>query len=97
MLVYLRDKPEGEALKTRGLRVYTWKSDDPLADVFLIQLGAYPDPKETGIEYLEMLTEAAEATEHQLESEIYPCSSSGPSKYRVSVKARTQTALWRPK
>ena len=69
MLVYLRDKPEGEALKTRGLRVYTWKSDDPLADVFLIQLGAYPDPKETGIEYLEMLTEAAEATEHQLESE----------------------------
>ena len=69
MLVYLRDKPEWEALNTRGLRVYTWKSDDPLADVFLIQLGAYPDPKETGIEYLEMLTEAAEATEHQLESE----------------------------
>jgi len=67
MLVYLRDKPEWETVKNRWARVYTWQSDDPLADVFLMQLGAYPDPKETGIEYLEMLINAAEATEHQIE------------------------------
>ena len=53
-LVYLRDKPEWKSICGDSARVYTWQPDDPLADMFLVQLGTYPDPKETGIDYLEM-------------------------------------------
>ncbi len=66
-LVHLRDKPEWKTIKDRGVRLYTWQVDDPLADVFLIQFGAYPGPEEIGMHYRAMLTQAAEATEHSLD------------------------------
>lgn len=62
-LVYLRDKPEWKAIKDAGVCIYTWQADDPLADVFLIQLGDYPSAEDTGIDYREMLRQAADATE----------------------------------
>ncbi|MCE0483124.1 MAG: hypothetical protein LV479_02675 [Methylacidiphilales bacterium] len=60
-------KPEWEALKKEGVRVYSWSPDDPLADMFLVQYGAYPDPAEIGIDYRKMLIQAASASEHVLD------------------------------
>jgi len=40
------------------LRFFRWDATDPLADVFLMQLGAYPDKGEIGIDYLNLLYEA---------------------------------------
>ncbi len=62
-LVYLRDTPEWRAMKEKGVRIYTWQADDPLADVFLVQFGMYPSANEIGIDYQGMLMQAAEATE----------------------------------
>jgi len=67
MLVHLRDAPEWKVIKDRGVRVYSWQPDDPLANVFLVQLGAYPSAEETGIDYLGMLLKGAEATESSLD------------------------------
>lgn len=66
-LAHLRDKPEWKIIKNRGVRLYTWQADDPLADVFLAQFGAYPDDEETGIDYRGMLVRAAEAKEYSLD------------------------------
>jgi len=62
-LVALRDTPELRAMKEKGVRLYTWQADDPLADVFLVQLGMYPGANEIGIDYRAMLMQAAGATE----------------------------------
>lgn len=67
-LAHLRDKPEWKTINDKGVRIYNWQTDDPLADVFLTQFGSYPSPDETGINYREMLTKAFEATEINLES-----------------------------
>lgn len=66
-LVHLRETPEWRAIKNKGVRVYTWQADDPLADVFLIQAGAYPSADEIGIDYRAMLMRAAEATEYTID------------------------------
>ncbi len=39
---HLIDRPDWQRVKTRGVRLYTWQPDDPLADSFLVQFGAYP-------------------------------------------------------
>lgn len=65
-LVHLVDRPEWKAVKDRGMRLYTWQPDDPLADVFLVQLGGYPPVEEIGTDYRAMLVQAAQATEHTL-------------------------------
>jgi hypothetical protein len=31
-LIYLQDKPEWKEIKDRGIRLFTWQHDDPLAD-----------------------------------------------------------------
>src|ERR1700674_4820150 len=65
-LVHLRDRAEWKALKEKGVRYYTWQADDPLADVFLMQLGAYPAPEDIKIDYLSMVLDASGATEIQI-------------------------------
>lgn len=66
-LAHLRDKPEWKAINDRGFRIYNWQADDPLADVFLTQVGSYPSADEIGIDYREMLTQGFETTEFGLE------------------------------
>lgn len=66
-LAHLRDKPEWKAINDKGMRIYTWQDEDPLADVFLTQFGSYPSADETGIDYREMLTKVFEATEVSLD------------------------------
>ena len=65
-LVHLVDRPEWQRVKDRGVRLFTWQADDPLADLFLVQFGGYPNKEEAGLDYRAMLTQAAEATEHAL-------------------------------
>lgn len=66
-LAYLRDKPAWNAINDQGFRIYNWQADDPLADVFLTQLGGYPSTDEIGIGYREMLAQAFETTEFGLD------------------------------
>jgi len=65
-LVALDNSPALESIKKSGLRLYAWDDNDPLADMFLMQFGRYPDIAETGIDYQSMVKEATEATVHQL-------------------------------
>jgi hypothetical protein len=62
-LVHLQDKPEWKIIKDRGLRLYTWAPDDPLANVFLMQFGEYPSADEIHIDYRAFLKDAGEAKE----------------------------------
>lgn len=67
-LVHLHRKPEWKSVKEQGVRLYSWAADDPMADVFLMQFGDYPNPDEVGIQYRDFLREASEATEVKIDS-----------------------------
>lgn len=43
-----------------GLRRFLWGDADPLADVFLAELGAFPTPAEVHTDYLMLLNNAAQ-------------------------------------
>lgn len=58
-----RDTPEWRQLQERKPRIYRWAADDPLADVFLMQLGAFPDKEACHIDYEGMFKKAFEAKE----------------------------------
>lgn len=66
-LTHLRDKPDVKAINDRGFRVYDWSPDDPLADVFLTQLGRYPTVDEVGIDYGGMVESALLVSKIRLE------------------------------
>lgn len=66
-LLHLRDRPEWQVVKDKGFRVYNWQANDPLADIFLLQFGAYPLADEIGIDYRDMLVKATEATEYSVD------------------------------
>jgi hypothetical protein len=68
MLIHLRDVRDIEAIRKGGVRIYSWQTDDPLANVFLMQLGSYPTVEETGIDYVDMLAEATYAKEHSIDN-----------------------------
>ena len=52
-LTYFAERREWEGAKNEKVRVYDWTPDDPLADVFLTQLGAFPAPGVTGVDHAE--------------------------------------------
>jgi hypothetical protein len=57
-------------MREEGIRIYTWQADDPLTDVFLVQLGMYPSTDEIGIDYPDMLRQATEATEYAIDQTL---------------------------
>lgn len=67
LLVHLSDTPEWTGIKATGVRLYQWDGSDPLSDLFLMQLGGYPDVAETGGDYREMVKRAAGAAEIELD------------------------------
>ncbi len=67
-LSHLHDKPEWKTVKDRGLRLYTWAPDDPLANIFLLHFGEYPSPDEIHIEYRDFLKNGGEAKEIAIDS-----------------------------
>jgi hypothetical protein len=62
-LVHLQDRPEWKQIKESGLRLYSWATDDPLADVFLMQFGGYPSADEIHIDYRGILKDVSDAKE----------------------------------
>lgn len=70
-LAHWRNNPiEWDKIRSdKELRLYTWQDNDPLKDIFLIQLGAYPDPSSVGIDYLDMVTRETETKEHSIYTE----------------------------
>jgi hypothetical protein len=60
-------KPQWQAIKKDGFDVLSWTADDPLADMFLVQYGAYPDVEEIGIDYHKSLVQAASVTDRNLD------------------------------
>jgi hypothetical protein len=65
-LAYWRDAPEWQAMHEKGVRRFLWDPDDPLADVFLLQYGAYPDATDIGIDYAQILSQATPAIDCHL-------------------------------
>ena len=49
-----------------AMQIPRWENDDPLADAFLVQLGAYPDAATIGIDYYDMLDQATLAIQLQI-------------------------------
>lgn len=62
------NKPEWKLIKDEGFRAYQWQRDDALADVFLMQFGAYPSADEIGVDYAEIIAQVAEPKIYELES-----------------------------
>jgi len=60
-LSHLYDKPEWKRVKERGVCLCQWDPEDSLADVFLMQLGAYPDPAACKVDYRAILKTASDA------------------------------------
>jgi len=65
-LEHMRDKLEWKAINDKGVRIYDWQTDDPLADVFLAQFGAYPSADESGIDYRKLVAKAFKITDFAL-------------------------------
>ena len=68
-LTYLRERSEWRGLKALDARLYKWKPDDPLADVFLMELGAYPSTDEVSTDYAQMFKDAAGASEFEIDQD----------------------------
>lgn len=66
-MAFARDTPEWKQIQDHNPRIYKWAAEDPLADVFLMQLGAYPDKEATHIDYESMFKEAFGASEVVIE------------------------------
>ena len=64
---YLRHSPELKAIKDAGVVIYSWKADDPLADALLLQFGGYPSIEEVGTDYRNLILEATEAKEREID------------------------------
>jgi hypothetical protein len=62
-LVAMTDDGTLKHIQDKGFRVYSWDPADPLADMALMQLGAYPDPAEIGVDYRAILQEALQPEE----------------------------------
>jgi hypothetical protein len=67
-LAHANEKPEWEAAKKNGLRLYSWSSDDPLADVFLAHFGEYCSPEEIHIDYRRFLKQMSNAEEFAIDA-----------------------------
>jgi hypothetical protein len=66
-MVFARDTPEWKQIQERKPRIYKWSAEDPLSDVFLMQLGAYPDKETVHIDYESQFKEALGASEVAIE------------------------------
>jgi hypothetical protein len=69
-IVFSRDTPEWKQIQERTPRIYKWAAEDPLADVFLMQLGAYPDKESIHVDYESMFKEALGASEVEINADV---------------------------
>lgn len=66
-MVFSRDMSEWKQFQERKPRIYKWAAEDPLANVFLMQLGAYPDKDVIHIDYESMFKAFLEASDVTIE------------------------------
>lgn len=59
-IAHWHTRPEWQQLKERGVRAYQWQPDDPLADAFLMQFGAFPAADEIGVDYADLVAKSLE-------------------------------------
>lgn len=69
-MVSARDTLEWKQLRESKPRIYKWEAEDPLTDVFLMQLGAYPDKDICHTDYESMFKESLEANEVAIKRDI---------------------------
>ncbi|MGZ8252409.1 MAG: hypothetical protein ACXWT7_08690 [Methylophilaceae bacterium] len=67
-MVHSSDEPGWLQVKEMGPRIYKWAQDDPLADILLMQLGAYPAKEAIHIDYETMFKEFLGASEVTIEA-----------------------------
>lgn len=66
-MAFARDTPEWKQIQDRKPRVYKWAADDPLTDIFLMQLSAYPEKESIYIDYESMFKAALDTSEVTIE------------------------------
>jgi len=67
-LTHWQDSPTWKSFTADGaIRIPSWAVDDPLADAFLTQWGEYPDAAATGIDYGDILNQAALAIRAEID------------------------------
>lgn len=66
-MVFASDTPEWKQIQERKPRIYKWAAEDPLADVFLMQLGAYPEKEAVHIDYESMFKASLGASEVEIQ------------------------------
>jgi len=57
-ITHWHDRPEWKQFKDHALRAYHWQADDPLADVFAMQFGAFPAAEEIGVDYADLVAQS---------------------------------------
>jgi hypothetical protein len=65
-LSHIHDSPVVAQMRDHRIWLYDWQDDDPLADIFLIQFGRYPQVDQTGIDYRGFVNEVFEPETHKL-------------------------------
>jgi hypothetical protein len=66
-LAHWHDTPGWKEINEQGVRLFVWDDDDPLADVFLLQYGQYPNVADLGIDYAEILSRATQVSQCRFE------------------------------
>ncbi len=66
-MVFASDTPEWKQIQELKPRIYKWVAEDPLADVFLMQLGAYPEKEAVHIDYELMFQASLGASEVEIQ------------------------------
>ena len=66
-MVFAHDAAERKRIQEHRPRIYKWAAEDPLSDVFLMLLGAYPDRATIDINYESMFKDVLGATEVAIE------------------------------
>jgi hypothetical protein len=66
-LIYWSKQRDWSGAREHGFRRIVWDSTDPMADAWLCQFGAFPDPDEIGIDYTSVLRQATEASDFRIE------------------------------
>lgn len=62
-MLHSADSSDWKTMLEAKPRIYKWTNDDPLADVLLMQLGAYPDSEACPIDYESLFRAALQSTE----------------------------------
>ena len=69
-LVHWHGTTAWQTIDQPGLRSFVCELGDPLADMILVQVGAYPDPTEIDIDYNEIIAQATTCIQHRIDPSV---------------------------